>query len=218
VARPASARRREFAGGYAPEETRKALLDSALELFSTHGYADTSVQQIADRAHLTKGAFYHHFESKEDLLRLIHDEFLDHQLALLREALAHDGDPAERLRHLLRALLGSLETYLTNVKVFFQERRHLTGARFEAIKVKRDEFDRLFQQAIDDGVRTGAFRNDLQARIVGLGILGMCSWVSTWYRPTGPLDAEQIADTFSDMVLDGLLSPPTAVSPPATSP
>ena len=78
---------RSASGGYAPEETRKALIESALKLFGSKGYADTSVQEITEAAQVTKGAFYHHFESKEDLLRLIHDEFLDYQLAILKMAL-----------------------------------------------------------------------------------------------------------------------------------
>jgi TetR/AcrR family transcriptional regulator, cholesterol catabolism regulator len=200
-----TATRRRPSGGYAPEETRQALIDSALKLFGAQGYAATSVQEITDAAGVTKGAFYHHFESKEDLLRLIHDEFLDYQLAILKVALDQETDPETRLRDLLRALLESTARYMANVTIFYQERRHLSGARFKAIKRKRDEFDRLFREVIDRGVRDGVFRDDLDSRIVGLGILGMCAWVHQWYRPGGRLSAEQIADIFSEMTLDGLV-------------
>ncbi|HTX07786.1 MAG TPA: TetR family transcriptional regulator [Solirubrobacteraceae bacterium] len=201
--RPAATRRRA-SGGYAPEETRQAIIDSALRLFGAQGYAATSVQEITDAAGVTKGAFYHHFESKEDLLRLIHDEFLDYQLAILKVALDRETDPDTRLRDLLRALLESTARYMANVTIFYQERRHLTGARFKAIKRKRDEFDRLFRDVIQRGVQEGVFRDDLDSRIVGLGILGMCAWVHQWYRPDGRLSAEQIADIFSEMAIDGL--------------
>jgi AcrR family transcriptional regulator len=155
---------------------------------------------------VTKGAFYHHFESKEDLLRLIHDEFLDLQLATLRLALDRDEDPAARLRELLRALLALTARYQANVTVFFLERRHLTGANYQAMRRKRDEFDRLFLQVIERGIESGRFRTDLDARIAGLGILGMCAWVHQWYRPGGRFTAEQIADIFSEMALAGLLA------------
>lgn len=61
-----------------PDATKAALLNSAVTLFDTHGYDATSVQQIVEDAGRTKGAFYHYFESKEDLLRDLHDRFIDY--------------------------------------------------------------------------------------------------------------------------------------------
>ena len=205
--RPRAASRggRSSSGGYAPERTRRALIDNALKLFGTKGYAVTSVQEITEAAKVTKGAFYHHFESKEELLKVIHDEFLDYQLAVLKEALAADELPATRLRELLRALLESSTRYQANVTVFYLERRHLHGAYFKEMRRKRDEFDRLFLEVIERGIEHGSFRSDLDARVAALGILGMCAYVHQWYRPSGRLSAEQIADTFTDLALDGLL-------------
>lgn len=51
-----------------PEDRRAEILDAAQALFLEHGYEATSVQQIIDRVGISKGAFYHHFESKEVLL------------------------------------------------------------------------------------------------------------------------------------------------------
>ena len=205
VAKQAVGRPRKANGGYAPEQTRQALIDSALRLFGEKGYAVTSVQEITTGAGVTKGAFYHHFESKEDLLRLIHDEFIDYQLAILRMSLDAEEPPDVRLRELLKSLLASTTKYIANVTVFYQERRHLTGAQYKAMKRKRDEFDRLFLEVIQRGVDERVFRADLDPRIVGLGILGMCAYVYQWYRPGGRLSAEQIAEIFSQVALDGLL-------------
>jgi AcrR family transcriptional regulator len=198
-------RPRNANGGYAPEETRQAIFDSALALFGEKGYAATSVQEITEAAGVTKGAFYHHFESKEELLRQIHDQFLDYQLALLRMALDQPDDPETRLRELLSSLLATTARYLPNVTVFYQERRHLTGAQYKAIKRKRDEFDRLFLQVIERGIEEGVFRSDLEPRIVSLGILGMYAWVHQWYRPSGRFSAEDVAGIFNEMILGGLL-------------
>ena len=206
VAKQTVSRARRAPGGYAPEATRQAIVDSALKLFGEKGYAVTSVQEITDAAGVTKGAFYHHFESKQDVLRLIHDEFLDYQLAILRMALDADEDPATRLRNLLEALLLSSTQYQANVTVFYLERRNFTGAQYKAVKRKRDEFDRLFLQVFERGVAEGAFRSDLDPRIVSFAILGMCAWVHQWYRPGGRYDAEQIAAIFSELALDGLLA------------
>ena len=73
------------------EATRQALLDAATELFGTVGFDATSVQTIVDRANVTKGGFYHHFESKQALLHEIHDRFIDSHLERMRELLGRAG-------------------------------------------------------------------------------------------------------------------------------
>ena len=193
-----------FPDGYDPEATRAALVASALALFGEHGYAGTSVKAITDGAGVTKGAFYHHFESKEDVLRVIHDEFVDQQLAAMDAVLAAHDDPYDQLRQLLVEFLASTARYRANVAVFFQERRFLTGDRFEAVMEKRHRFDRTFTEVIERGMATGRFRDDLDLRVVGFGLLGMCAWTHQWFRPGGALESADVAATFADLVLDGL--------------
>src|SRR6266481_8753367 len=56
------------------EATRRAVLDAARALFGRQGYAQTSVDEIADAARVTKGAVYHHFTGKEALFRAVYAE------------------------------------------------------------------------------------------------------------------------------------------------
>ncbi|WP_409282007.1 TetR family transcriptional regulator [Pseudomonas putida] len=54
--------------------TRQSILAAATELFSQAGVAETTLEQIAQRANVTRGAIYWHFRGKEDLLKTIFDE------------------------------------------------------------------------------------------------------------------------------------------------
>src|ERR1700755_3409416 len=56
------------------EATRRAVLTAARTLFGRQGYAQTSVEEIADAARVTKGAVYHHFAGKEALFRAVYAE------------------------------------------------------------------------------------------------------------------------------------------------
>src|SRR3954447_2024392 len=121
-----------------PGTTRQALLKSALALFERLGYDATSVQQIVDDAGRTKGAFYHHFESKEDLLRDLHDEFIDYQLEKAHAVAERGLPPDEELRQLVtEVLMEPLSIYKSEITVFLHEHRFLSEKAFSEIKVKR---------------------------------------------------------------------------------
>jgi len=191
-------------GSYDPAQTRQMLLESALALFGEKGFHATSVQEIVKSAGLTKGAFYHHFASKEDVLRLIHDEFLEVQVALVEEIVATHDSPLDQLRELVRISVLSTARYQAQVAVFFQERRFLTGERGADVKRRRDAVEETMEQIIRNGIETGDFDPSVDPRISIFGIVGMTAWVHQWYRPGGPLSAETIADQLAAMVLDGV--------------
>jgi len=56
------------------EETRTKIMDSAIKLFSTRGFNTASVDDICEEAGISKGAFYHHFESKQALILALLDD------------------------------------------------------------------------------------------------------------------------------------------------
>ena len=70
--------------------TRQRIVAAAVALFAEQGFDATSVNQVVARAGVAKGALYHHFDSKDDLLYEVYRELVDRQLAGL-----HD-DPGAR--------------------------------------------------------------------------------------------------------------------------
>ncbi|MFD9687236.1 TetR/AcrR family transcriptional regulator [Kitasatospora sp. NPDC059146] len=66
--------------------TVAALNDSALALFTEHGFHATSIRDIVARAGLTRGAFYSNYQDKEQLFLALYDQQIDRLLADLRSA------------------------------------------------------------------------------------------------------------------------------------
>lgn len=83
--------------GRDPAATKEKLLDAAQALFRLRGYAETTVDDICDRAGTTKGAFFHHFEGKDDVALSALDRFTARRLSVVNESLGSAVDPVERL-------------------------------------------------------------------------------------------------------------------------
>ena len=87
------------------EATRRAVLDAARSAFGKKGYAQTSVDEIATAAGVTKGAVYHHFAGKEALFRVVHAEVEADALARATGAADPSAAPIEQLVTQLNAYL-----------------------------------------------------------------------------------------------------------------
>lgn len=85
------------------QNTRLKILQTALELFSRNGYDKTSVQRIIDGVGVSKGAFYHYFKSKEEVLEaicLLHsEELMKIPWKIVKEK---DGNALEKLNKIIR--------------------------------------------------------------------------------------------------------------------
>jgi AcrR family transcriptional regulator len=80
------------------ETTRRALLRAARRLFTQHGYAGTSRDDIAAAADLTRGALYHHFASKEALFAAVVEELEQEVTDRVATVAMQGGDPGQELR------------------------------------------------------------------------------------------------------------------------
>ncbi len=92
------------------EVTRKDLLAAARELFTERGYADTNTPEIVRRAGVTRGALYHHFRDKKDLLRAVGLELATELAGRVRDESrrAKSEGPTARLFAGLRSFLDAL--------------------------------------------------------------------------------------------------------------
>lgn len=101
----------------APAERQAELIDCAQALFLTRGYERTTINDVIEAAGLSKGAFYHHFRAKEDLLAALAARFARESIALVAEVQADPRlDAVQRLNRLLalgrqwkRAHMGQLK-------------------------------------------------------------------------------------------------------------
>ncbi|MBE9373186.1 TetR/AcrR family transcriptional regulator [Saccharopolyspora sp. HNM0983] len=87
------------------ESTRQALVESAVELFTEHGYANTSLDEIARRSRVTKGALYHHFGGKQAVFEAAFDAVEADLMGRLDAVVSGPGSAWDVARAGLRAFM-----------------------------------------------------------------------------------------------------------------
>lgn len=85
--------------------TKRALLDNATILFTDHGYAGTSLDEVVAAARVTKGALYHHYSSKLALFESVFMRVQEESLKKVQKSLRSSKDPWERAQIGLRTFL-----------------------------------------------------------------------------------------------------------------
>lgn len=175
-----------------------------MTLFNRKGYDATSIGDLAAELGVTKSAIYHHFASKEDLLRLALDDALDELTTVVSAAVGDDGASAhDRLREVVRRSVEVLVAHQPAVTLLLRVRGN-TPVEVEALKRRRwldDQLAGLVRAAAVEG----AFREDIAPDLVSRLLFGMVNSLVEWYRPDGAHDAATVAEAVATMAFDGLL-------------
>ena len=94
------------------EATRRRILSVALSLFREHGFAETTMRRIASDCGLSLGAAYHHFASKQDIVRAYYEQQMEEHEAATRDAWAPEQ------RWLERASIGRPDLWIADSHPF----------------------------------------------------------------------------------------------------
>ncbi|WP_079480067.1 TetR/AcrR family transcriptional regulator [Halobacillus salinus] len=186
-------------------DLKEDIMETSLDLFDRYGFHGVSVNQIVEASNTSKGGFYHHFQSKDELLFVIHDTFITYVLKEAQAANVVHSSPVEKIQAIIRSFVHVFDLYKPHISVFYQESMYLKSPYNQQIKEKRDVFKDLVFSVIEEGQRSGHFRKELPLEITGMAILGMVNWIYKWYKQDGTYTIDQIADVFTDLVLHFLL-------------
>jgi AcrR family transcriptional regulator len=109
------------------EERRHQIVAAAAGLFDTHGYGNTSMEDVAFRVSIAKPTLYHYFRSKEEILRSIHEEFIQILIDKYMERISSGLDPENLLLGAMKDIFSLMVTHRGYVRVFFEHQRELTS-------------------------------------------------------------------------------------------
>ena len=200
---------------------REDILVAAADVLQRNGYESTTMKDIAAEVNLTAASLYHHFKNKDALLLAVLEAGLDMVIDQLEPIVQSDIACNDKLRDMVRAHVVSLtkHTAVGAAMVFeiralmHEDNNAVKGrtrrdadyfARRDAFFARRDYFESLFRQVVQEGIDRGAFR-PVDVPIFTKTLLGAHNWVGVWYRDGGRLDGQQIADMMADTFLRSLV-------------
>jgi AcrR family transcriptional regulator len=187
----------------AMQERRQRILAAAVECFQEKGYLGATTDEIAEAAGVTKRTLYRHMGSKQHLLLEIHENFVQEGLRRWQAVVDEGGTPTEQLRRLIRQHVRTVAEYQKEIRVFFEELKHLDEADRTHIYQQRDAYEAILLATLRAGMRTGEFRR-LDAKVTTLLVLGSLTELYRWYRPDGSLTPDELAEVLTGTILDGL--------------
>jgi AcrR family transcriptional regulator len=188
------------------EETRAHILEAAQKLFSRTGYAAASVQDICDEAGVSKGAFYHHFPTKQAVFLALLDVWLgglDDAFTLVRQTAPNTAQAFSQMAEMVGAMFEAADVRLSMFLEFWTQasRDPAIGA---AAAAPYHRYQNYVAAMIRNGIADGSLQAEdveLTARVIvslGLGLL-----MQALFEPGGADWGRETQRGFQ-VLLDGL--------------
>lgn len=181
------------------------IISVAARLFKEKGYRATTLEDIAAAVGMLKGSLYYYIKSKEELLYLIVRDPIRQAYNKLDEIVSSDAPVKSKIAQAITNHIESFHQHYPHIAVYLHDYHHLMKQlQKNAIETPK-HYQRLWAALLQQGVDGGILRDDLNVKITGYAILGMCNWIYRWYNPNGTLSAQEIAELFTKLVLEGLI-------------
>jgi AcrR family transcriptional regulator len=171
---------------------RKQLLGAAREVFVAQGYHSAAMDEIAERAGVSKPVLYQHFPGKLELYLALLDESVAELLGAVSAALASTSDNRERVPATFRAFFDYVSYAGEAFRLVFES----DLSNEPAVRARLEQAIAECAEMVSEFIREDAGVSDAEADLLGMGLVGMAQvgaryWLST-ERAIGQQTAENL--------------------------
>jgi TetR/AcrR family fatty acid metabolism transcriptional regulator len=186
-------------------DKREAILRAAVKVFARKGYFNSKVADVASEAGIADGTVYLYFKSKDEILHSIFDQAMEAFIAEGKKELAGINEAEARLRRIAEMHLERLGADRDLAVVFQVELRGSIKFMQEFSAAGFADYLDIIRKTIEDGQRTGVFRDDVKP-IVGAKILygALDEMVTNWILSKKKYDLPPMAAEVLKALLGGM--------------
>ncbi|WP_461536479.1 TetR/AcrR family transcriptional regulator [Spongorhabdus nitratireducens] len=182
-----------------PDSPRGRLMRGAAQLFRTKGFDRTTVRDIAAEVGIQSGSIFHHFRSKDDILRAVMEESVCNLIRRIQQALEGLESPRDRLRAMIRCELEALRGDQGDaLAVLVYEWRSLSESGQKSLLEGRDAYEKLWQTEMNGA--GSLLRQGVDPFILRRFVHGALYWTTHWYQDDGQLGLDQLTDMAMPML------------------
>ncbi len=198
-------------GGRLPRRARRAqLLESALEVFVAQGYHAAAMDDIAERAGVSKPVLYQHFPGKLDLYLALLDQSCDTIIAASRSALESTEDNKQRVTATMHVFYDYVASAQGAFRLVFESDLTNEPAVRERLDRVTNECSALIAHVISDDTGLG----DEQARLLAVSLVGMAQVSARyWLADRAGIEQTEAASLISGLAWRGIRGYPRADEP-----
>ncbi len=180
---------------------RRQLLGAAQEIFVAQGYHAAAMDDIADRAGVSKPVLYQHFPGKLELYLALLDESADELVAIVRDALSSTTDNSERVPATFRAFFDYVGTSGEAFRLVFES----DLSNEPAVRARLDRTMLECAEMVSQFIREDAGVGEAEARLLGVALVGMAQVSSRyWLSADGAIDKDAAEDLLSRLAWRGI--------------
>src|SRR5690349_9809863 len=184
---------------------KEQIFRTAAELFREKGYVASSMRDLAQKLGIEAASLYSHIRSKEEILHNIcFDMAVEFRKSLEEVEKQKNLTASEKLR---RGIIGHVQVMardLTASAVFMNEHRHLSQPYLRDFLLLRINYINRFKAIIEDGVKTGEFKNSIDKKLAVMTLFSSLNWMPMWYDPDSAIDPSALGFQLADMLVNGL--------------
>ena len=165
----------------------------AARVFSENGFISSSLMDVSRAVGLSKGGIYHYFSSKQDLLFVIADTYMDILLDGLKNELRKIPDPKEQIRFFIRRHIDFYSKNVHESRIIIHGFDDLSLGNRKAVKKKTRRYIDILKTAIEAFFEDSAV-NPMKRKIALYSLLGMFNWIYWWYDPKGVITPAELSE------------------------
>ena len=142
----------------APNEVRKKIIDAASVLYARKGFADTSLQEISEKAGVTRSVTRHYVHKKSEIMRMIMEDVLTIFQENLLKMIKGTDNPKEKLTAALYIYLTLVDQQREKALLIYQKSSSLDRASKSRVMQLEVDVSNIFAEIISEGIEQGVFK------------------------------------------------------------
>ena len=183
------------------DERRAQLLSAALEVFTAAGYHSAAMDEIADRANVSKPVLYQHFPSKLELYLAVLDLHIDSLVFALQKAIAEHRGNSDRVKATVEAYFGFIDAEGEAFRLLFESDMNLEPQVRE--RLNRMTYDCAAAVSAVISIETGLAKDE--SMMLAVGLIGTVQTTARhWLDRDGKIDRTRATELVMNLIWRGI--------------